>query len=194
MNLGRLFKVAALDLRHNATRPWFWIFLLILALTSWGLSTGHMRISSGDSMVGGTKAWLTSEFAMSQMLSMIILLFYGFFVAVAAGMSVIHDEDMKVGAVLHATPLTPGEYIGGKFMAVVLSFLTVLAIHVGLAMFFNHVVPSDAADEIRGPFVFWNYLKPALWFGVPAIVLLAGTAFMAGIWSRKPLYIGIAHR
>ena len=48
MNLRRLFQVAALDLKHNATRPLFWIFVLILALTSWGLSTGHMRISSGD--------------------------------------------------------------------------------------------------------------------------------------------------
>ncbi len=189
MSIGRLFKVAALDLRHNAGRPLFWIFLIILALTSWGLSTGHMRISSGDSVVGGTKAWLTSEFAMSQMLSMVILLFYGFFVAVAAGMSVIQDDDLKVGAVLHATPLTPGEYIGGKFLAVLLSFLAVLTIHVGMAMFFNHIVPNEAADEIRGPFVFLNYLKPALWFGVPAIVFFAGTAFAAGVWSRKPILV-----
>jgi hypothetical protein len=189
MSVGRLLRVAALDLKHNAQRPLFWIFLLILALTSWGLSTGHMRISSGESVVGGTKAWLTSEFAMSQMLSMVILLFYGFFVAVAAGMSVIQDDDLKVGAVLHATPLTPPEYIGGKFFAVVASFLAVLAIHVGLAMFFNHLVPNEAADEIRGPFNLMNYLKPALWFGVPAIVFFAGTAFAAGVWSRKPILV-----
>ena len=92
MSLARLFRVTWLDLRHNATRPLFWICLLILALVSWGLSSGDMRISSGDSTVGGTKAWLTSEFAMSQMLSFVVLLFYGFFVSVAAGMAVIQDE------------------------------------------------------------------------------------------------------
>ena len=30
---------------------------------AWGMSTGLMRIESGDATVGGTKAWITSEFA-----------------------------------------------------------------------------------------------------------------------------------
>ncbi len=189
MNAGRFFRVAALDLRHNAGRPLFWIFMLVLALTSWGLSTGHMTIQSGEGVVGGTRAWLTSEFSVSMLLSFVVLLFYGFFIAVAAGMSVISDEDLKVGPVLHATPLRPGEYVYGKFAAVLVSFAVVLGVHLMFMMFFNHIVPNAAAKEIRGPFELANYVIPALWFGLPPIVFFAGTAFLVGTWSRKPILV-----
>ena len=33
-------------------------------------------------------------------------------------MAVIHDDECRVGELLHATPLRPGEYIWGKFLAV----------------------------------------------------------------------------
>jgi ABC-type transport system involved in multi-copper enzyme maturation permease subunit len=189
MSTGRFFRVAALDLKHNAGRPLFWIFLLVLTLTSWGLSTGHMRIQSGEGVVGGTQAWLTSEFSVSMLLSFVVLLLYGFFIAVAAGMTVIHDEDQKIGPVLHATPLRPGEYIWGKFAAVLLSFLVVLVAHVLFMMFFNHVMPNAAAKDIRGPFELMNYLIPALWFALPPILFFAGTAFAVGTWTRKPILV-----
>ncbi len=51
-------------------------------------------------------------------LAVVTILFYGFFVAVAAGMTVIQDEQWRLGELLHATPLRPGEYIWGKFAAV----------------------------------------------------------------------------
>ena len=96
----------------------------------WGLSAGAVRIASGDSQVGGNKAWITSEFAVTQVASFLILLLYAFFVAVAAGMSVIQDDENKVGALLHATPLTPTEYILGKFLGVMTAFTAILAIQV----------------------------------------------------------------
>ena len=47
------------DLGSYARRPLFWIWALILALTAWGMSTGQMRIQSGDATVGGTKALIS---------------------------------------------------------------------------------------------------------------------------------------
>jgi ABC-2 type transport system permease protein len=189
MSIGRLLRVAALDLKHNATRPLFLIFLLVLALTSWGLSTGRMRISSGEGVVGGTQAWLTSEFSVAMLFAFVVLLFYGFFIAAAAGMAILQDDDDKVGAVLHATPLRASEYVYGKFLAVVVSFAAVLGLHALFMVFFNHIVPNPGANEIRGPFEVMNYVKPALLFGLPTILFFAGTAFAVGTWSRKPILV-----
>ncbi len=61
----------------------------ILVLFALMMSTGTARIQSGDSGVGGTKAYITSEFAVTQLLAVLSMLVYGFFAAVAAGMTVI---------------------------------------------------------------------------------------------------------
>src|SRR6516162_10839448 len=125
MSLTRLGLVWRLDIGQNVRRPMFWILVLILGLSAYGLSTGKMMISSGDSTVGGQKAWITSEFAAAQMLAIVVFCFYSFFVAVAAGMAVIHDDEIKVGELLHATSLRPGEYVWGKFFGVLTCFAAV---------------------------------------------------------------------
>jgi ABC-type Na+ efflux pump permease subunit len=66
-------------------------------------------------------------------------------------MSVIHDEEYRVGAVLHATSLRPGEYIWGKFLAVLSAATAVLAIHVGAMILLNHGTPAGDSAEFRGP-------------------------------------------
>ena len=162
MNLKRLGLVWRLDLGQSARRPLFWILLLIVGFTAYGLSRGSVRIGSGDSTIGGQKSWITSEFASAQMLSIVVFLIYSFFVAVVAGMTVINDDELKVGELLHATSLRPGEYVWGKFLGVLTAFLVVLGLQLLVMMFFNHIYPNDKADEIRGPYAIANYLRPAL--------------------------------
>jgi D-tyrosyl-tRNA(Tyr) deacylase len=41
------------DLALHAKRPMTWILVVIMALTIWGMSTGNVRIDSGDASVGG---------------------------------------------------------------------------------------------------------------------------------------------
>ena len=41
-------------------------------------------------------------------------LIYVFFIAVAAGMLVIRDGELKVSELLESTPLRPGEYLLGN--------------------------------------------------------------------------------
>jgi ABC-2 type transport system permease protein len=189
MSLARLTQIFRVDFFHNLRRPLYWMLIVILALTSWGLSSGTMQIASGDSRVGGTKAWITSEFAVTQMLTMIVFLFYTFFIAVAAGMPVIRDDELKIGELLHSTPLRVGEYLWGKFGAVLASFLGVLGLHLFFMMFFNHIVPNERSLEIRGPFEPANYLRPALVIAVPTLVFLTGACFAIGTWTRRPILI-----
>jgi len=188
-SLRRFRTVFAGDLAHHARRPLFIVWALILGLTAWGMSTGTMQIRSGDATVGGTKAYVTSEFAVAMQLAVVTTLFYVFFVAVAAGMTVIQDDQWRVGELLHATPLRAGEYIWGKFTAVLAGCVLILGLHLASMLFFNHVLPNSEAQEIRGPFLALDYLRSALLFSIPTIVFLAGVSFWVGEWTRRPVLV-----
>lgn len=189
MNLKRLGKVYGLELKHNLTRPLFWVFLVIVVALAYGLSSGQVRISAGDSSVGGRKVWITSEYAVTQLLTLVVLLFYSFFVAVAAGLCVIQDDELKVGHVLHATPLKPSEYIWGKFLAVLTSFAGILLIHLMATAFFTHLVPNANTQELRGPFNPIHYLRPGLLVAFPTIFFVAALSFATGVLTRKPILV-----
>ena len=150
------------DLAYHVRRPLFIVWALILGFTAWGMSSGAMKIQSGDSTVGGTKAFVTSEFAVAMQLAVVTTLFYGFFVSVAAGMTVIQDDQWRLGELIHATPLRPGEYIWAKFTAVLAGCALILVLHLASMLFFNHVLPNSEAQEMRGPLHALNYLMPAL--------------------------------
>ncbi len=132
MTFARTWAVAGQELRFHFGRPLFWVLVILLALMTWGLSTGSVRIQSGDTATGGREAWITSEYNAAMVLPMMGLLLYGFFVAVAAGMAVPRDDECKVQGLLHSTPLTPGEYVTGKVSAALFMFIVALAIHVAL--------------------------------------------------------------
>ncbi|HET6325038.1 MAG TPA: M1 family aminopeptidase [Planctomycetaceae bacterium] len=189
MSPARFYRVFKLDFLTCFRRPLFWILVLIVSFSCWGLSTGVMQIQTGDSRVGGTKAWITSEFAVAQMLIILVFLFYGFFIAVASGMPIIRDDELKVVDLLHSSSLRVGEYIWGKFAAVLIAFLGVLGLNLLLMMFFSHIVPNERSLEIRGPFEIANYLLPGLVFAVPTIVFLAGVSFAVGEWTRRPILL-----
>jgi ABC-2 type transport system permease protein len=187
--LERFLAVLRLDLAHNARRPLFWIWLVVLGLLAWGLSNGNVTIESGDADVGGTKAHFTSQFANAQLLALFVPILYAFFMAVGAGMALIQDEELGVGPLLHATPLRAGEYVWGKYLAGLVSFLAMLALHLAFAVFFNHAVPDAEAAERVGPLALASYLVPALVFAVPAIVALSGLSFALGTWTRRPILV-----
>jgi ABC-2 type transport system permease protein len=189
MSLRRLLLVFRTELSFQAKRPMTWVLVAIMALTVWGLSTGGVRINSGDASVGGTKSWITSEFAIAMTVSITVFLFYTFFVAIAAGMAVIQDDERKIGEILHATPLRADEYVWGKLLAILAVFAGVLALQQVFAMVSYHLLPNAKADEIRGPFVLAAYAVPAIAFGLPAILFTALTSFAVGLRWRKPILV-----
>ncbi|HVG09134.1 MAG TPA: ABC transporter permease subunit [Thermoanaerobaculia bacterium] len=185
----RARTVFAQELAHTLRRPLFWFLVFLVLLMSWGMSTGDVQIASGDSTVGGTKAWLTSEFSFAFVLVALVTLLYSFFLSIAAGMAVIRDDDFRMGEMLHATPLRPGEYVWGKFLGILTAFLAVLGLHILFTAFFNHVMPNPEAAEIRGPFELMNYLRPAVVFALPALIFFAGISFYLGERLRRPMSV-----
>jgi ABC-2 type transport system permease protein len=189
MSPSRISRVFLQECRQYLRRPLIWILILLVVFLARGLSNGSVRIATGDSMVGGAKAWNTSEFAVAQVLTIVTFLVYPFFIAVTVGLAVIRDEELRVGELLHATSLTPGEYIWGKFLAGLVTFVAILAIDLGAMMVFNHLVPNEKSLEIRGVFAAINYLRPALIIVLPSLVFVAGVCFAIGEWTRKPILL-----
>lgn len=183
---SRARTIFGMELAHTFKRPLFWFLVGILLLTTGLFSTGGLSISSGDSTVGGTKAWITSEFNFAFLLVTLVTILYSFFACIASGMAVISDDEARVGEILHSTSLRPGEYVWGKFLAILTGFVAVFGIHLLMAMFFNHLVPNAKAAEIQGPFHLVNYVRPVIVFALPALVFYLGTAFYLGERWRKP--------
>jgi ABC-2 type transport system permease protein len=186
---ARAYEVFRQEFQHNLRRPLYWVLVLLLGFMVFSLSNREASISSGDARVGGTRAWITSEFAVTQLLIMMVSIIYAFFVSVGAGMSIIRDGDQKVGEILHSTRLSPAEYVWGKFAAQLASFVGVLALQLGLMMLFNHVMPHGENRDSIGPFALANYLKPALLFGIPLLVFAVGTSFAIGGLTRQPILV-----
>jgi ABC-type transport system involved in multi-copper enzyme maturation permease subunit len=186
-----MWLVARNELSFNVRRPMFYICLAVLGFIVWGLSTGNVSIviASGDATVGGKKAFITSEFAAAQILAVTVATMMSFFIAAAAGMSVIRDGELRVGELLHATPLTPGEYITGKYAATLVTALGLLAAVIGLILLFFHAIPNAEMAETRGPLVLTNYLRPALIIAMPMLVIISGAAFALGAWTRKAILV-----
>ena len=191
MSPRRLAATFQIEFGHSFRRPLFIALAVVLALIAYGLSSGHMSISSGDSSVGGTKAWITSEFAQTQMMTFLVLLWYGFFIAIAAGLCLVRDRETKVDVLLHSTPLSPGEHVWGRFLAVIAAFAVAMAWHAAANAFFNHILPNADAVEIRGPFSIGSYLLPVLTIGLPFLVFFAGLSLWVGERSGNAVLVFI---
>lgn len=170
-------------------RPMLWVLLVVLVLVSFALSNGNLSISSGDTQVGGTKAWVNSEFAVGSTFTFLVFLLYLFFIAVSTGMTIIQDDELQIGEVLHSTPLRPGELVWGKFLAHMAVFLGVLAFHVLCTIAFFQFLPIANAAEIRGPFLLRAYLRPAIFLAFPTIFFFVATALAVGERSRRPIVV-----
>ena len=189
MSIGRLRASFEIEFRYSFRRPLFIALALILAITVFGLSSGKMTISSGDSEVGGTKAWITSEFAQTQTMAYLVLLYYAFFVAASAGLSLLRDREVKVDVLLHSTPMTPGEYVWGRFLAVIGCFVVLMLWQAAVTVLFNHALQRASLQEIRGPFAPASYLMPVLTMGLPFVVFYAGVSLYAGERTRSPVMV-----
>ncbi len=192
MSPRRLAATFGAEFGHSFRRPLFLMLALVIAVIAFGLSSGQMQISSGDTGVGGTKAWITSEFAQTQTMTYVTLLFYAFFIAAGAGLTLLRDRESKVDVLLQATPLTAGEYVWGRYLAVTAGFIVMMGWQVAASAFFNHVVPNAGAVEIRGPFTLRNYLLPVLTMGVPFLIFYAGLSMLLGVRTGSAVLVFVA--
>jgi len=189
---ARLYRFKTIffkEFRYNLKRPLFWFLMACIVLFAVMTTMDTFRFPSGDSDIGGEKAWITSEFANGLILSRLVFSVYILFIAAGVGMTVIRDDESKVTELLRSTPLRPGEYIWAKFLGSLGPFYVLLAVHVLLLIVLNHSIPHTAASEYKGPFALRNYLMPAAHLCGPVIFFIGGLAFWQGVRFRKPILV-----
>src|SRR3954467_7313828 len=85
-SLRRLGLVAGQDLAESLRRPLFLIWALLMAWNGWLQSRGAWLFHSIDTSLGGSKAWVDSEFQTTYIYALVGFFLVSFFVAVAAGL------------------------------------------------------------------------------------------------------------
>ncbi len=190
VNLNRLRTTASLEVRRTMSRPMFWFFLLLLGLLTWSFATGSSSIRTGNPSADTGSAWLNSEFSLSLNLSFVAIVLYIFFTAIAAGTTLIRDDELGVGEVLFSTGLQAREYVWGKFLGLTTAFLVAALCHLAFMLLFFEVLPSAAAGDLtRGPFLWAAYLRPTALFILPPVVFFLGGAFAIGARWRQPIAV-----
>ena len=189
MSFRRLWLVTQLDLRESLRRPFFWFWVIFMAWNAWMVSRGEWLVRSNSTSMGGNLAFVNSEFQIAYVAAIMGFFILSFFVAIAAGTPLIRDAENKVGEVLHATPLSPGEYVWGKFLGAFASTLGVLALFVAMTILFTHGMPNPERPEAYGPFALRIYVVPILVILVPAALFIAGAAFALGRFSGNPILV-----
>jgi ABC-type transport system involved in multi-copper enzyme maturation permease subunit len=186
--LSRRFRdVFRIEFLFQLRRPLFWVMVGIACFVGFLLASGDVMIGTGDSDIGGQKAFTTSQFMQAAYQSLFFQIVFGFFFAVAGGMPPVRDEEERVGEILHASGLKPSEYVWGKFLGAFTAFCIAYGAFLLVMVLFNHVVPNAEAEKFHGPFAALNYLKPALMFCLPSGLFLSGVAFAIGAKTRKPI-------
>jgi ABC-2 type transport system permease protein len=189
MKFRRLWLIASADLVEAARRPLFWLWAALMAGNAWLMSRGAWPYRSVDTSLGSPRAWVNSEFQIGFVVGLLGFLFVSFFVAVAAGMPLIRDRERRVDAILAATPLTPGEYVWGKFVAALGACLAVMAVFLAALLLFVHGLPDAATPDIYGPFSALASLRPMLLLLLPGLVFTAGAAFLVGATTGRPILV-----
>jgi ABC-2 type transport system permease protein len=182
--MSRLFAVARLELRLQRTSPVAWALLAAVAFATVSVNPAAM-IPSGDAAIGGVRPFANSPHAIAQVFALTGLIFYPLFVSMMAGLSVVRDDEAGIGELVHSTPLSPAEYISGKFAGVAVVLGAVVGIHVAFAMLWNELGWLAGVDRARGPFRLWNYVGPAALLLLPGALFCAGVAFAIGERTRS---------
>jgi len=191
MRLARSWAVFRLDLIENSRRPLLWIWVFLVLLSAMIQSAGILRIGSGQDVAGGVQAVITSQFANAYAAAILVSLVFPLFVAVVAGMGILRDGELRVDRLLHATPLRPGEYVWGKFLAAMATTSVVLVFSLAFTIVFKHLMAGGDHPELVGPFSISAYLVPAALFSLPLIVFVAGTSFALGERSRNAMVVNM---
>ncbi len=186
MNIDRLRAVSGLEFYTILRRPFWWILLTGAAFTVLSLSSVAV-LPKGDGFVGSISPYINSEYALTSFFGLSSFVLYGFFAAVVGGLAVIRDDEHQISDLLHSTPLTPSEYVFGKYLGVVSALALVLLIQTLLLIGFYEI--TNGVTGTTGPFDLWHYVKPSIVFSLIPIMGITGLTFAVGERSRRPLVV-----
>ncbi len=187
MTWHRMLTIGQHELRTQVSGPLFWFMIGLVVLVTLMLNPDGM-IPSGDAATG-LLPYINSSYALANIFSLSGSLVYTFMASLLAGLSVIRDDEAQVGELLHSTPLTRREYVGGKLGGVLAALAVVMTFHLVFAMWRVQFAPVTNPEMRIGPFELGNFVAPFFAFLVPGAVCCACVSFAIGERSRQPMLV-----
>ncbi len=187
--MNRALTLALLEVRTAWRRPSLWVFLVILFLMTWGLSSGSLTIGAGSRVAGGERAFLNSEFNLAFGDILVFTLFYVFFACTAFGNAPSEDDGLRVMPIVGSTGLTPGQYVAGRWLGIAITYSMIVAVHLALQIGFFELYPLPEPEKMRGPFAFANYARPMALFVLLPTLALGAASFALGAVTRQAVLV-----
>jgi ABC-2 type transport system permease protein len=184
-SVHRILTLLLSDVRMAWKRPLTIVLFAIMSFSSFGLVAGGLTVSTGSADTAGMKAWINSEFNIAFVDVLMLSLIAPFFAAVACGTAATNDEERKFDRILHATPLSPLEYVIGRFVGALAPVLLALVAWKVVQMGFYELYPVSNPEKVRGPFTLVAYVRPFGFIVLPLLVLMGGGAFFLGTLTRQ---------
>jgi hypothetical protein len=186
VNLARTRAIARHEARTQLSSPLLWGLIGAAAFATIAINPAAM-IPSGDAAVAGVQPFANSRYALAQILALTGLIFYTLPVGLLAGASVPHDDDARIGDLLHSTLLTASEYIAGKLAGIGAVLGLAMAAHLSMMLGWYEFGGLVGSTNVSGPFALGHYVWPMVLFVAPGAFCVAGVAFAAGERFRSPL-------
>src|SRR5215471_12200028 len=144
--------------RHFRSIATYIYFLILAALAYLFMITAGGAFQSANVVIGGGgKVLVNSPFTLSAMIS--LLSYFGLLIVSAiTGRAAFQDFDHGTHSFFFTSPISKGEYLGGRFAASV-AILVVIFSGIPLGLWLGTRMPF--IDKLRlGPSLLWAYVQP----------------------------------
>jgi hypothetical protein len=181
--VSALWAVARFDLREEMRRISTWVYFGIF----FAIALGTMAAVAGawrDMDFGSRVLLANSPVRIAEVMLRLSLLAVPITSALA-GRAVHRDFEMRIHPLFFTTPVSKTAYVGGRYVAAVLTNLLVL-LGIPLGLWVGTLLPWADGDRI-GPFSLTSYAVPFLVIIVPNVLMTAALFLVLAALTRRVL-------
>ncbi|HEX6041430.1 ABC transporter permease, partial [Longimicrobium sp.] len=181
--MSALWAVARFDLREEVRRISTWVYFAIFF--AFALGTMAAMAGAWEEMDMGSRVLLANSPMRIGQVMLLISLFAVPITSGLAGRAVHRDFEMRIHPLFFTTPVSKAAYVGGRYVAAVLTNLLVL-LAVPLGLFAGTLLPAVDPDRI-GAFRFTSYAVPFALLVVPNVLMTAALFLVLAALTRRAL-------
>lgn len=173
----KFWEIFSFEMGYQLRRPSNWIFTTVVI----ALSSIYTFSLMEDVLEGNF--FLNSPLVVSG-ITVMACLFILLLTANLTGNAAVRDLQVRMEPILYSTSLKKLEYLGGRFLAVLLINAIVLLIFI-MGLFIASQVPAWENLFISNKFA--TYFTALAFFAVPNTIITTGILFALSIWTKKAM-------
>ncbi|MEZ4361853.1 MAG: M1 family aminopeptidase [Kofleriaceae bacterium] len=184
-----LLAIAGFELRARVRRLSTWVyFAVFFALAVLWTAAAGGAFANASVSYGSEKVWINAPMALMATVGVLAVMALPV-ISSMLGRAVQQDFEYRTESAFFSSPITKGQYLGGRLLAALASIVVVLA-SIALGVAFGVQMPFVQADRV-GAVGLLPYLWPYLVIVLPNLLVLGAIFFSLGALTRRmlPVYI-----